>query len=141
MLNISCKITTYRNKWFPDNQKPIKHQRANIFRNNLQVPLHKIPEFHLITWCGILWKRTVFVEFRANRPKLCENCAFLQNFHTRKLGEISVSYAVYVLSNWTTIISSNDVILVWPCDNWITGSYSDETRFSSKIYFMFFFCD
>ena len=27
-------------------------------------------------------------------PKLCRNCAFLQNFHTWKLGEITVFYAV-----------------------------------------------
>ena len=27
-------------------------------------------------------------------PKLCENCAFPQNFHIRKLGEITVFYAV-----------------------------------------------
>ena len=26
---------------------------------------------------------------RANRPKLCGNCSFPQNFHTRKLGAIS----------------------------------------------------
>ena len=36
----------------------------------------------------ILWKGT------ANRPKLCGNCAFPQNFHTRKLGEITVFYDV-----------------------------------------------
>ena len=28
------------------------------------------------------------------RPKLCENCAFPQNFHIRKLGEIRAFYAV-----------------------------------------------
>ena len=28
------------------------------------------------------------MSFRANRPKLCGNCAFPQNFHTRKLGQI-----------------------------------------------------
>ena len=28
------------------------------------------------------------------RPKLCGNCAFLQNFHTRKLGEITIFFAV-----------------------------------------------
>ena len=27
-------------------------------------------------------------------PKLCGNCAFPQNFHTRKLGEITAFYAV-----------------------------------------------
>ena len=32
----------------------------------------------------------------ANRPKLWGNCAFPQNFHTRKLGEITVFFAVNV---------------------------------------------
>ena len=32
----------------------------------------------------------------ANRPKLCANCAFPQNFHTRKLGELTAFYAVNV---------------------------------------------
>ena len=31
-----------------------------------------------------------------DRPKLCGNCAFPQNFHTKKLGEITVFYAVCV---------------------------------------------
>ena len=33
----------------------------------------------------VLWKVTVLI-----RPKLCGNCAFPQNFQTRKLGEIKV---------------------------------------------------
>ena len=48
----------------------------------------------------ILWKRTVSTEFRPNGPKLYENCAFQQNFHTRKLDEISVFYAM-ILMPWT----------------------------------------
>ena len=43
----------------------------------------------------ILWKDTVS-EYYANCPKLCGNCAFPQNFHTRKLGEITVFYAVKI---------------------------------------------
>ena len=45
------------------------------------------------TWfpgARISWKRRVSAEFRAIRSKLCRNCAFSQNFHTRKLNEISV---------------------------------------------------
>ena len=38
------------------------------------------------------------------RPKLCGNCAFPQNFHTRELGEISVFYAVMLL--WYTNCNS-----------------------------------
>ena len=41
----------------------------------------------------ILCKGTVCV--KANRPKLCGNCAYPQNFHTRKLGEIAVFYPMH----------------------------------------------
>ena len=41
----------------------------------------------------ILQKGTVSAEFRANCLKLCANCVFPQNFHTRKLGETAVFYA------------------------------------------------
>ena len=34
------------------------------------------------------------VKFWANYPKLYGNCAFPQNFHTKKLGEITVFYAI-----------------------------------------------
>ena len=42
----------------------------------------------------ILWKATVSAKFRANHSKLCGNYVFPQNFHTRKLGEITVFFAV-----------------------------------------------
>ena len=42
----------------------------------------------------VLWKGADSSQFRANRPKLCGNCVFLQNFHTGELGEISVFYIV-----------------------------------------------
>ena len=34
-----------------------------------------------------------------DRPKLCGNCAFPRNFHTRKSGEISVFFAVLRIKN------------------------------------------
>ena len=40
----------------------------------------------------ILWKDTVSAKFWAIRPKLCGNCAFPQNFHTRKLVQITVFF-------------------------------------------------
>ena len=43
----------------------------------------------------ILWKGTV-----SSYPKLCGNCAFPQNFYTRKLGEITAFYAV-LISTWS----------------------------------------
>ena len=42
----------------------------------------------------MLWKQRVSAEFLAIRAKLCGNCAFTQNFHTRKLGETTTFYAV-----------------------------------------------
>ena len=51
----------------------------------------------------LVWKfyeKTQFVSllFRAIRLKLCGNYAFPRNFHTRKLGEILVFYAVSLMS-------------------------------------------
>ena len=48
--------------------------------------LRKIPQLHLISWCGNFVERQ-FVS-------ACGNCTFLQNFYTRKLGEITAFYAV-----------------------------------------------
>ena len=63
-------------------------------------------KFHLIFWCDNFAERHSFCRVSACfcrvsavsaiRPKLCGNCAFPQNFHTNKLGEISVFYA-----SWT----------------------------------------
>lgn len=46
----------------------------------------KIPSFHRVCWCENLWKCKV---------SGCGNCAFPKNFHTRKIVEILVLYAVY----------------------------------------------
>ena len=50
----------------------------------------KYQNFNKSPYVKILWKCTGIVEFRAIHPKLCANCAFPQNFNTRKLGEILV---------------------------------------------------
>ena len=52
----------------------------------------KYRNFDLISWCGS------FVEthsFRIVSGESPVNCAFPQNFHTVKLGEITAFYAVY----------------------------------------------
>ena len=44
----------------------------------------------------VLWKHTVSKDSRVKHPYLFfGKCAFPQNLHTRKLGEIPVIYAVY----------------------------------------------
>ena len=35
------------------------------------------------------------IVFRAIHPKLCGDCAFPQNFHTRKSGEMTVFFVVF----------------------------------------------
>ena len=42
----------------------------------------------------LVWKFYGKAQFLAIRSKLWGNCVFPQNFHTRKLGEITVLYAV-----------------------------------------------
>ena len=57
-----------------------------------------------------LWKRTVFSEFRVNRPKFYGNCKIPQNFHTKKLGEITVFYSGYLIIKniWLNTIQWTD---------------------------------
>ena len=55
-----------------------------------------------------LWKGTVSEQFRANCPKLCKNCAFWQNFHTRKVGKILVFFAVLDKESHSDFLS-----LIW----------------------------
>ena len=61
------------------------------FFNERYLTLCKIPKFHLIFWCGNFLESH---SFRSVSGESCGNCAFQQNFHTRKLGEISVFQAV-----------------------------------------------
>ena len=51
----------------------------------MYLPLHKIPQFHLISWCGNFVKTHSFYRVSEICSKLCGNCAFPQTFHTRKL--------------------------------------------------------
>ena len=76
---------------------PLKINFTRI--NNVpEYALRKLPHFHLISWYGNFVERHSF-RIVSNHPKLCGNCAFPQNFHTRKLGEITVLYAVPVQIN------------------------------------------
>ena len=52
---------------------------------SIKILLRTMPKFHLISCSGNF----------AIGPKLCGNCAFPQNFHTKKVGEITVFYVVF----------------------------------------------
>ena len=67
------------------------------FWRNLSVVLdnHNRCWVPLLSWINTLAltaKNTVF----SPSPELCGNCSFPQNFHTRKLGEIAVFFAVTI---------------------------------------------
>ena len=51
----------------------------------------------VISWCGNFVERHNFRIVSGFRQKLCGNCGFPQNIHTRKLREITLFFAVYVL--------------------------------------------
>ena len=53
-----------------------------------------------------MWKFCGKAQFRANRPKLCANCAFPQNFNTGKLGEITAFFAVKLIKKMCCITES-----------------------------------
>ena len=54
------------------------------------ITVRKIPKFHLISWFGSFVERHIFHSYL----KLCGNCTFPQDFRTKKLGKITVFYAV-----------------------------------------------
>ena len=62
---------------------------------------------------------SICIHFHSERPKICGNWVFPENFHTRKLGEITVFYAVlhirlrfkYASSE---LFSSNTQCYPWP---------------------------
>ena len=47
----------------------------------------------------ILWKDTASAKFWVNLPKLYEKCVVPENFYTKKLGKISVFYAIPVIAS------------------------------------------
>ena len=56
--------------------------------------MRKIPQPHPIHRSGKFSERHSLRIVSDDSPKLCGNSTLPQNFHTRKLGEIMVSYAV-----------------------------------------------
>ena len=66
---------------------------------------------------GSLWKRTASAEFWTNRPELCGNCTFSENFHTRGLGEVLVFCAVYkAWFTFETFLECEIWTYTWGCE-------------------------
>ena len=54
----------------------------------------KYCNFYLISWCASFVERHSFCIVLHESPEIMRNCAFPQNFHTRKSGEITTYFAV-----------------------------------------------
>ena len=92
--NILIFDTSFKPKFYKRDRKPLCYS-ASLALSYTKVDLmkkkhrNKCRDFTWFFGVEILWKPTVSAEFRGN-------CTFPQNFHTRKLGEISVLYTVKV---------------------------------------------
>ena len=69
----------------------IKNRSWNLKEALSEGTLRKIPQFHQISWCGNFMERHSFGKVRNYAET-----AFPQNFHTKKLGEITVFFAADV---------------------------------------------
>ena len=68
--------------------------RCGTLSSNCQEHWGKYRNITQVPGAQVLSKGTFFAQFWANSPKLCGKCAFPQNFHTRKVGEITLFFAV-----------------------------------------------
>ena len=77
-----------------------KNMSFKILNQNLKKNKElKIWGMHMLIiylWTNTAENTVISPNFLANCPKLCGNCTFPQNFHTRRLGEIKVFFAVKV---------------------------------------------
>ena len=71
-------------------------RRIVSLSGNFQVALLNTAKNTVISPNFLVWKFCGKAQFPHSygRPKLCRNCAFPQNFHTRKLSEIRVFLVV-----------------------------------------------
>ena len=89
------KLYTFNNFWWRDH-KIFCRILAAIFGFNFFYHCVKYQNSTLFSGKYIFWKHTVFIAFLTTCPKIFENCAFPQNFHTRKLDKISVFYTLHI---------------------------------------------
>ena len=66
----------------------------------------------------ILWKRNSF----CISPKLCRSCSFPQNFHTSKLREITVFFAVFHYSSYLSLFLKLFLFVSFTSEWYISGT-------------------
>ena len=86
-LNFRGVTNNFDSKVSPETRYEDSHSKPTLC---------EMPQFYLISWCRNFVERYSFcicsfiLKLCICILKLCGNCAFPQNFHTRKLGEITV---------------------------------------------------
>ena len=115
------KVRNSRNKCFT------LYEVRSKSKSNVNIHYVKYRNFTWFPSVEILRKGTISAYFQANRPKLYGNCAFPQNFHTKKLDEITVFYAVIVCIFWiiTVLLAFTEIAtfhFVYPGDTYFISS-------------------
>ena len=87
-----CNIA--KNLSLPKNPS-VNEPSVELFTDPVILALEKYKDHPSITSI----KNKMIIQVLSIRPELCGNCAFPQNFRTRKLGEITLFYAMRVNSN------------------------------------------
>ena len=102
LLVITCFLTEY----FEDFEKitPVKCQISLLALDTL---IHCV-QYTVISPNLLVWKLCGKAQFPQSFERFGGNCAFTQNLHTRKLGEIT---AFYVVSTCTIILT----VFIWYC--------------------------
>ena len=93
------------------------HQKSRYKDSHSKPTLCEMPQFYLISWCRNFVERhsfcicSVILKLCICILKLCGNCAFPQNFHTRKLGEITVFNVVRgsKITTWVQVDSNQEL--------------------------------
>ena len=81
----------------------------------------------------LVWKFCGKAQF-PNRPKLCGNCVFPQNFHTMRLSEITLFFAVRNATTYDfTLQNLHYIDCAYPTRNYMFKVNNRNTRIRCKI--------
>ena len=88
----------------------MSYQKYLHYFQTLFPSLHKLPQLHLISWRGNFVARHSFRMVSGDSPETMRKLCLAKNFHTKKLGEITVFYAVLVINLLHNNINSHSPV-------------------------------
>ena len=106
-MKVLCKTYGFDEISTPENLVKVRYFTQWIILTISASNTEISPNFLCSKFCGKAQFSQSFGRI-ANRQELWGNCAFPQNFQTRKLGEISVFYAVICSAWWEYAASSSE---------------------------------